>query len=279
MSADRACPNCALPLRVLRLTGHYEREIEIDLCAPCRVAWFDARESMQLSGLGWIGLLEALDSNEAATRPWRGQALGCPRCRKPLRRQHNRTRWGLFVGSACPDEHGRLQSHAALLAERGLLRVPTAADREVMAHEAETWHCLNCGAAIDSVHDSAQAACRFCATPLLLFDLERLASSLLPRPQERKVLPGGSLDVRPCRTCGVSLDPTRHTVCPQCGQTVLARSLAELRPLLVQLRQRWNDWPSPAMDRGEAAAVAAPATRIRPLWQRVAAWLASHRGS
>lgn len=274
MSNAWRCPNCAQPLRALRLAGHYERKIEIDLCGPCRLVWFDPRESMQMSALGWIGLLEQLDDAQPAPRPWRGQALACPRCREPLRVQHNQTRWGLFVASVCPRAHGSLQNHAALLAERGLLRTPTAADRKAMARTHHDWACLNCGAPVDD----AQAACRFCDTPLLLFDLERLAGALLPRApmaqglhDERPVAPGGRLDVWPCRTCGFPLDPSAQASCPQCGQAVLARSLADLQPLLRQLRGQWQAWHARPLPHADPADEAQRAARGRPHWLQVAA--------
>jgi ribosomal protein S27AE len=263
----RRCPNCTQALRALCLAGHYERQVEIDLCGPCRLVWFDPRESMQLSGLGWIGLLEQLGNTPPAARPWRGQALGCPCCRRPLRAQRNQTRWGLFVTSVCPQAHGSLQSHAALLAERGLLRTPTAADREAMARAPRDWACLNCGASIAD----AQVACSFCDTPLLLFDLERLASALLPRAHERAVEPGGRLDVWPCQACGFALDPTVQRSCPQCGQTVLARSLSDLQPLLRRLREQWQAWRARPQPMADPADEAQRVARARPHWLALAA--------
>jgi uncharacterized paraquat-inducible protein A len=206
---------------------------------------------MQLSGLGWIELLEQLHDAQPATQPWRGQALACPRCRKPLHERHNRTRWGLFVANTCPDRHGALQSHAMLLAERGLLRTPTPADRAALVRQRGEWTCLNCGA---PAGDAQRADCGWCRAPLLLFDFERLASALLPQPQNRATVSAGRLDVWPCQGCGQAIDPTAHGMCPQCGQVVLARSIAELQPLLRRLREHWQAWlerPQPAIDDSE----------------------------
>jgi ssDNA-binding Zn-finger/Zn-ribbon topoisomerase 1 len=264
-----SCPSCTQALRALRLGGHYGREVELDVCGPCRLAWFDGREQMQLSGLGWIDLLEQLQEAQPALQPWRGEALACPRCDKPLRQQHNRTRWGLFVANACPDCHGALQSHAAILAERGLLRTPTATDREAMARSPNAWTCLNCGAA---VADAQRQDCSWCQAPLLLFDFERLASALLPRPQDRATVSAGRLDMWPCQGCGFALDPTSHSACPQCGQGVLARSMAGLQPLLRRLRERWRQWLArPAASPPDAAGEAQQRSRAAPHWAQDAA--------
>lgn len=225
-----SCPSCARTLRALRLRGHYERDVELDVCSPCRLAWFDERESMQLSGLGWIELPEQLHDAQPA---------------------HNRTRWGLFVANTCPDRHGALQSHAMLLAERGLLRTPTPADRAALVRQRGEWTCLNCGA---PAGDAQRADCGWCRAPLLLFDFERLASALLPQLQKRATVSAGRLDVWPCQGCGQAIDPTAHRMCQQCGQVILARSIAELQPLLRRLREHWQAWlerPLPAIDASE----------------------------
>lgn len=241
-----ACPHCAQPMKALRLRGHYDRDVEIDLCSPCRLVWFDGRESMRLTGLGWIDLLDQLQDATAAARPWRGEALPCPRCQHVrLGTQHNQTRWGRFVTSACAQCHGVLQNHAMLLAERGLLRTPTAADRAAMARVPDAWSCLNCGAAVAGARED----CSYCDTPLLLFDFERLAGALLPGPYDHEPTHSGRLAVWPCHTCGFALDPTTDRHCPQCGQAVLARTVAELKPLLAHLRERWRTrgprpWPA-----------------------------------
>jgi len=223
-------------MAALLAEGHYGREVEIDLCDACRLVWFDDFESVNLSGLGWITLLEGLTEAEAAPAPWAGRELGCPRCRAPLTQVHDRTRWGRFVALQCRQRDGFLQSHALLLAERGLVRPPTPREREAARREPGGWPCLNCGAPA-----TGDDECSHCRSPLVMFDLPRLAEALRPAPADRATATGGRLLAWHCHGCGQSLDPTTLTDCPQCGHPVLAPTLADLAPLLAALRDEWRE--------------------------------------
>ena len=39
--APLSCGNCGEPMLALPLAGHYGQQVEIDLCAPCHLVWFD----------------------------------------------------------------------------------------------------------------------------------------------------------------------------------------------------------------------------------------------
>lgn len=222
-------------MAALRAEGHYGREVEIDLCEPCRLVWFDGLESVNLAGPGWISLLECLALEDPALLPWSGREIGCPRCRQPLRAVHNRTRWGRFVALECPRREGCLQSHALLLAERGLVRPPTPRERHA-ASRAGGWPCLNCGAPVEAAADE----CGHCRTPMLMVDLPRLAEALRPSPADRATVSAGRPLAWPCAGCGQALDPTVTPECTQCGQAVFAPTLADLAPLLAALRDEWR---------------------------------------
>lgn len=231
------CPQCAQPLRALRLTAHYERQVEIEHCAACRLVWFDPGESMRIDAPGWIGLLRQLADREAAIHPWHGQPLACPRCRQALLPQHDRTRYGRFIVQACPVGHGSVQSLAALLARRGLVRAPTPAERAAMQTEPLAWACLNCGAP----WPPGAAECSHCATPALLLDLVRLADSLRPQAASRDTASEGRWATWACHACGQPLDPTRQVACPHCRHPVMAAAVADLEPLLAALAAAWQE--------------------------------------
>jgi DNA-directed RNA polymerase subunit RPC12/RpoP len=125
-----------------------------------------------------------------------------------------------------------------LLAERGLVRASTVAEREAAQAEQREWACVNCGASV-----AGQAsACAYCTTPVLLYDLPRLADSLRPHAAYREAVDAGRTDAWPCHACGQVLDPTRDALCRQCGHPVLALVAAELRPVLACLAEEWQEW-------------------------------------
>lgn len=235
------CAQCGRPMHQALLAGHYERRVEVDLCEPCRLVWFDDRESLNLSGLGWIDLLDRLQHDQPSLHAWAGRPLACARCAKPLKTAHNQTRYGRFVSHVCAERHGALQSQAMLLAERGFVRAPTLGERAAMAAEKRAWSCLNCGAPIEG----DDAPCAWCKTPILLVDLPRLADALRPLARHRDTVSAGRLDAWACHACGQALDPTTQACCPQCGHLVVAPRVADLKPLLALLRRQWQSWLDP----------------------------------
>jgi len=68
------CGNCE-PMQRLALNGHYGQQVEIDLCAPCHLVWFDAVESVRLTGVSTLSL------RVAAARGWARlpELRGCAR--------------------------------------------------------------------------------------------------------------------------------------------------------------------------------------------------------
>jgi DNA-directed RNA polymerase subunit RPC12/RpoP len=269
-----ACPQCAVPMAAQQLDAHYEQRVAVDVCTPCRLVWFDERESVRLSGLGWIELLSQLQYDAASLAAWAGKPLGCARCRKPLRSEANTTRYGRFVANRCAAGHGTLQSQAMLLAERGLVRAPTAVERAAAHAEQREWACLNCGATVSG----DATACGYCKTPVLLYDVPRLADSLRPHAAYRDNVEAGRTDAWPCHACGQVLDPTHDAACRQCGHPVVALVATELRPVLARLSDEWREWrrtrhavpgvrANAAADKPPTAAERSAALLMRSAWR------------
>lgn len=243
------CPRCTGPMAPLVLSSHRHARVTVDHCAECRLVWFDALESVQLDAMGWVRLLRTMEAGLA--QPLAAAQVprpACPVCSSLFKVVRNRTRYGRFAAQECPQGHGHLSGHAALLAERGLVRPLGAPERRALAAERHPLHCLNCGgpAAADDEH------CSWCGTVLSVIDLPRLAHSLqvrdaamAPSPMQR-----GQHATWPCRGCGTALDPGRDAECPACGHLVVAQRLPDIDPLL---------------DEAEAAlaAHAETATRVR----------------
>jgi hypothetical protein len=223
-----SCPQCARPMEPCNLEGHYGQQVPTDVCPHCHLVWFDEFESVRLSGLGWVSLLRRMQAAMSdAGGPVR-DALGCPRCRSPLKPVLNLTRFGRFAALECSRRHGHLQTFSLLLAERGLVRPMTQGDRGTLAEEGRTPCCLNCGGPLDSASD----ACSFCDSPLVVIDMPRLMTALLMRHGEPLPAEAGEQAAWPCRGCGAPLSPTQTARCERCQHMVVVPSVLDLRPLL-----------------------------------------------
>jgi hypothetical protein len=157
-------------------------------------------------------------------------------CRAPLKAVQNQTRYGRFPALECPQRHGHLHGHAGALAERGLVRPLLPPERESLTRERRVLHCLNCGARADGTSEN----CHYCASPLVVIDVPRLAHALLRKPGDdsRSPLPDGAVLAWNCHGCGGALDPSRLASCGRCGAAVMAPTLAQLNPLLAAIEQR-----------------------------------------
>lgn len=261
-----ACGNCSAPMQVLRLGGHYDRSVEIDLCAPCHLLWFDRIESARLNGPGVLALIGAMA--EAQSMPHRTVRDGaaCPRCHGALKTVHNRSRWGRSLQLEClMQQHGACQSFAQFLLEKGLVRPLSSVDRAALLRRDGRLDCVNCGAPVGAT----DTECGHCRSVPSLFDVARLARALDPEealaPQavhaataERSALG--------CMACGAALLEAQALQCGQCGATLAVSRLAEahrqvstLGPALAAHARR----PSPEAIRRRFAAQAGDLPRHR----------------
>jgi hypothetical protein len=230
-------------MQALTLEGHYGNPQQVDLCPRCHLVWFDAFESMRLSGLGWAALLRAMHAAMAHCPGTLAATLACVRCQAMLKPVHNLTRFGRTAALECPRKHGHYQGFSLLLAERGLVRPLLPSDRQALDQESRPLCCLNCGAAIGAVRGDA---CAHCAGPLVVFDLPRLMSSLLIRDAIPVPAEGARHVSWACRGCGAAVDPTRMPRCGQCGHAVVAPSLADVMSLLGPVEALLRNHKAPA---------------------------------
>ena len=213
-------------MRVLQLPGHYGSAVEIDLCAPCHLVWFDVVESARLSGPGLLALIgEMAAAQSLAHQPLR-RDLGCPHCHGAVRTVHNRTRWGRSLQLECLQRHGAWQTFGEFLNEKGLLRPMSSADRARALQRPEGLHCVNCGGAVGAT----DTVCAWCRSVPAVVDVARLAHALDPEgaTAEASVHRTGE---RPaalaCRACGAAVPADAHWHCQHCGATLTAPDLAE----------------------------------------------------
>lgn len=242
-----ACGNCGQPMRLLALAGHYGQRVEIDLCPPCHLVWFDAVESARLAGPGLLALIGEMAAAQALAHLPARPGMACPRCRGALRQVHNRTRWGRSIQLECGQRHGAWQSFAQFLGERGLLRPMSSADRQRAVRRDGTLHCVNCGGAVGA----SDAACPWCQSVPSLVDVARLARALDP---EAATAGHAVHDTRTaqsalqCAACGAAQPEAGGWQCTHCGATLAAPALAEAHQRVSELGpalQAHAERPSP----------------------------------
>lgn len=252
-------------MRVLRLSGHYGGTVEIELCAPCHLVWFDVVESARLAGPGLLALIgEMAAAHELAHQPLRRE-LACPHCRATVRTVHNRTRWGRSLQLECPRHHGAWQTFGEFLAEKGLVRPMSSADRARALQRPQGLHCVNCGGAIDA----GEPTCRWCRSVPAVVDVARLAHALDPEGATAAHAvhrTGERTTALACRACGAPLPPDAAWHCAHCGATLTAPDLAEAHRQVSALGpalQAHAEKPAPHVVQQRLAAQAAGLQRQR----------------
>ncbi len=260
-----ACGNCREPMRRLALAGHYDRRVDLDLCAGCDLIWFDLVETAQLGGPALLELIAAMDESHALPHgPLRADAA-CPRCSGRLKIVHNQSRWGRSSQLQCLAHHGAYQSFAQFLQEKGLLRPMSRVDRSRLLRDQGRIDCVNCGAEV-GVGDER---CRYCGSVPSLLDVARLARALDPQDlieaQPVHETPARASALQ-CAACGAALPPGETISCSQCGATLAITSLAEanasvqaLAPALRAAAER----PSPQVVKRRLEALDADLPRRR----------------
>jgi hypothetical protein len=238
MQTHATCTSCQHPLKEIQLEGHYGQRVVADICGNCHLVWFDAFESVRLSGLGWIGLLREMIATPRAAQTV-SPKMSCVRCHGALKAVRNLTRFGRTAAQECERGHGHYQGFALLLAERGLVRTLNSRDLAALKAENTPPCCLNCGAPVENLPTELSGQtpeCSHCDTPLMLFDLPRLTQALLVRH-------GDALQIdeprqqwaMACRGCGQALDATRDTRCETCGHVVAMPNMSAVLPLLDKI--------------------------------------------
>ena len=210
----------------LALAGHYGRGVELDLCGPCHLVWFDLTETANLNGPALLDLIGTMAAAQSLPHRLLRPDAGCARCGSALKTVHNRSRFGPSLMLECVKRHGAYQTFAEFLSEKGLLRPMSRIDRAALVARRGHVDCVNCGAAV-GVGD---AQCPHCRSVPSLLDVARLAHALDPEGAlEAQAVHGlaARQAAMQCAACGAALPEGQAMRCAQCGATLAISRLAE----------------------------------------------------
>lgn len=184
-----ACPSCDRLLSVEHFEGHYGARVELDLCHPCELIWFDKLENIRLSAGGVLALMRAMSEGLDGARPVLPSELGCPRCAAPLRTEVRRKGPASWQVRACPEGHGQLVRYLDYLTERDCVKPLTGTRLDELRQHVQQVRCSGCGAAVSLAVE--QAACTHCGAALSVLDAAATADALsrLQAEQERRSSP------------------------------------------------------------------------------------------
>ena len=158
--------------------AHLGRAVAIDICFPCQLFWFDARESISLTPGATLALFRLMGDRLATAGVTHADTAKCPRCRGRLRRTSDMQRATRFEYWRCPRDHGRLITFFNFLREKDFIRPLTPQQVAELRSHVQTVNCSNCGGPVDV---TAGASCAHCGSALSMLDLpqaERLVAQL-----------------------------------------------------------------------------------------------------
>lgn len=218
-SALRHCTNCRQPMRKLGLAAHYNRQVEIDVCEPCSLIWFDDTESARLAGPGLADLVRVIHHAMQNPRPLQPLPLKlpCPICSNSLRRVSNISRFGRTSQLQCPEKDGAYQSFTQFLAEKGYFRAYTWGDIKQLTAAGKDVQCFGCGATLEP---KPQSECSYCQSPVGMIDPARLARAIDIEEVAPKLTLAPTMKQVSCPCCGGAINLVEEMVCPHCQAIV-----------------------------------------------------------
>ncbi len=242
-SKPRPCSHCNEPMRKLGLAAHYKRTVEIDVCEPCSLIWFDDTNSTRLAGPGLADLVRIIHGAMQQPRPLQPlpQSLKCPICAQTLKRVSNISRYGRTAQLECPDKHGSYQSFALFLAEKGYFRPFTWADIKQAIESGKRLSCFNCGATLAM---RPNEECEYCKSPAGLIDPARLASAIDTQGAAPALQLAPTVKQSECPCCGGAIQLSSEMVCPHCRAIVrpaeTEKALAASDAVARQVRDNYD---------------------------------------
>jgi hypothetical protein len=162
---------------------HLNGQVEIDICWPCHLIWFDHLESAALSADSVIDLFRRIHAHRSDQRNLVSLGGPCPTCIQPLQQAWDFSRGGRFQYYRCPSSHGRAISFTQFLREKNFVRSLTPSEIKSLCATIKQVRCSSCGAGINIEKDQA---CTHCGSPVSVLDRQAVDKALAEYDQRRQ---------------------------------------------------------------------------------------------
>ena len=161
------CPSCHTGMEAVALQNHIGMPVEIDVCHPCHLIWFDHLESVSLSAGSVIDMFKRIHAMRNEARSIVGMQSACPICSTRLTNASDLARGGRFTYHRCANGHGRLIAFTQFLREKNFIRSLQPHEIKALSVKVKQVRCSSCGAGVNIEHDSS---CRHCGSPISVLD-------------------------------------------------------------------------------------------------------------
>ena len=158
------------------LTSHIGLPVEIDVCSPCHVIWFDDLESASLSPGSVIELFKRIHKARDHGRNLLNTQVDCPRCDAPLKSASDIVKGGRFSYSRCENGDGRLISFVQFLREKNFIRSLQPHEISALSVKVKQIRCSSCSGPINLENDNA---CLHCGAAISVLDEAAVEKALV----------------------------------------------------------------------------------------------------
>ena len=168
------------------LASHIGTPVEIDVCWPCHVIWFDHLESASLSPGSVIELFKRIYAARDGGRNILKNVVGCPVCATTLKNTSDLAKGGRFTYLRCENGHGRLISFTQFLREKSFIRTLQPHEISALSVKVKQIRCSSCGGPINLESD---IACVHCGAAISVLDevaVEKALVALQVKEMQRK---------------------------------------------------------------------------------------------
>ena len=182
------CSSCNSAMERVTLASHMGTPVEIDVCWPCRVIWFDNLESASLSAGSVIELFKRIHMARDGNRNLLKNVTCCPICATTLKNTSDIGKSGRFTYARCENCHGRLISFVQFLREKSFIRSLQPHEISTLSVTVKQIRCSSCGGPINLESDKA---CTHCGAAISVLDevaVEKALAALQAKEMQHKTL-------------------------------------------------------------------------------------------
>ena len=182
------CSSCNNAMERVTLASHMGTPVEIDVCWPCRVIWFDNLESASLSAGSVIELFKRIHMARDGNRNLLKNVTCCPICATTLKNTSDLGKSGRFTYARCENCHGRLISFVQFLREKNFIRSLQPHEISTLSVTVKQIRCSSCGGPINLESDKA---CTHCGAAISVLDevaVEKALAALQAKEMQRNTL-------------------------------------------------------------------------------------------